>query len=59
MGNARVMDRRTNLSIDEERRIGNHRHRIKKPRQGSPSRAFFCLQGREILSALLSVSTVS
>ncbi len=53
------MDRGHGFSIDDERRIGNPRPGKKKPRRGSPSGAFFSAQGREILSALLCVSTVS
>ena len=55
MGHAVVMDRGHGVSIDDKRRIGNQRPGKKKPRRGSPSGAFFCLQGREILSALLCV----
>ena len=59
MGHAVVMDRGQGVSIDDERCIGNPRPGKKKPRRGSPSGAFFSAQGREILSALLCVSTVS
>jgi len=59
MGKEVVMDRGHGVSIDDERRIGNPRSGTKKPRRGSPSGAFFSAQGREILSALLDVSTVS
>ena len=59
MGHAVIMDRGHGVSIDDEQRIGNPRPGKKKPRRGSPSRAVFSAQGREILSTLLDVSTVS